>query len=164
MYRRQQESTTLELGPTLPTKDSPEFPTPSNRWPTNTFRPYDLPDIPPFPSPYDHELPHIISSVQQLQPLAPHAHSEKDTHISGCIVCGKYLQLAILNSNTTYHSSFGCEESRTLHGGVPYSSTVDHKLGVKLKTSSVPTTDFSDEKLKRTQILYNKTNKKNVMH
>ena len=32
----------------------------------------------------------------------------------------KYLPLAVLNYNTTYHSSLGCEPTRIFHGRVPY--------------------------------------------
>ena len=36
------------------------------------------------------KLPQIISVVQEFQEVALHAHSEKDMHNSGCIVCGKF--------------------------------------------------------------------------
>ena len=31
----------------------------------------------------------------------------------------KYLPLAVLNYNTTYHSSIGCEPSKVFHGRIP---------------------------------------------
>ena len=40
----------------------------------------------------------------------------------------KYLPLAVLNYNTTYHSSIGCEPSKVFHGRIPY-NVLDHKLG-----------------------------------
>ena len=40
----------------------------------------------------------------------------------------KYLPIAILNYNTTYHSSIDCEPSRVFHGRVPH-NFLDHKLG-----------------------------------
>ena len=40
----------------------------------------------------------------------------------------KYLPIAILNYNTTYHSSIDCEPSRVFHGRVP-PNILDHKLG-----------------------------------
>ena len=40
----------------------------------------------------------------------------------------KYLPLAVLNYNTTYHSSIGCEPSKLFHGRIPY-NVLDHKLG-----------------------------------
>ena len=41
----------------------------------------------------------------------------------------KYLPIAILNYNTTYHSSIDCEPSRVFHGRVPH-NILDHKLGL----------------------------------
>ena len=40
----------------------------------------------------------------------------------------KYLPIAILNYNLTYHSSIDCEPSRVFHGRVPH-NILDHKLG-----------------------------------
>ena len=73
----------------------------------------------------------------------------------------KYLPIAILNYNTTYHSSIDCEPSRVFHGRVPQ-NILDHKLGLRFIPNTTPTTDFSEELLRRTKILYDKT-KKNVM-
>ena len=61
------------------------------------------------------------------------------------------------NISHDYRKSF----SRILLGRVPHNK-LDHKIGVKQKNGLVPTTNFADESLKRTQILYN-LNKKNVM-
>ena len=73
----------------------------------------------------------------------------------------KYLPIAILNYNTTYHSSINCELSRVFHGGVPY-YILDHKLGLQFNPNAAATTDFAEELLRRTKTLYDKT-KKNVM-
>ena len=73
----------------------------------------------------------------------------------------KYLPIAILNYNTTYHSSIDCEPSRVFHGRVPH-NILDHKLGLRFKPNITPTTDFAEELFRRTKILYDKT-KKNVM-
>ena len=73
----------------------------------------------------------------------------------------KYLPIAILNYNTTYHSSIDCEPSRVFHGRVPH-NILDHKLGLRFNPNITPTTDFAEEILRRTKILYDKT-KKNVM-
>ena len=73
----------------------------------------------------------------------------------------KYLPIAILNYNTTYHSSIDCEPSRVFHGRVPH-NILDHKPGLHFKPNITPTTDFAEELLRRTKILYDKT-KKNVM-
>ena len=73
----------------------------------------------------------------------------------------KYLPIAILNYNTTYHSSIDCEPSRVFYSRVPH-NILDHKLGLRFNPNTAPTTDFADELLRRTKILYDKT-KKNAM-
>ena len=73
----------------------------------------------------------------------------------------KYLPIAILNYNNTYHSSIDCEPSRVFHGRVPH-NILDHKHGLRFNANIAPTTDFPDELFRRTTILYDKT-KKNVM-
>ena len=73
----------------------------------------------------------------------------------------KYLPLAVLNYNTTYHSSLGCELSRIFHGRIPY-NILDHRLGLNPNPKILPTSDFEEEFQKRTQILIDKT-KKNIM-
>ena len=73
----------------------------------------------------------------------------------------KYLPLAVLNYNTTYHSSIGCEPSKVFHGRIPF-NVLDHKLGNNPNKNFVPTTEFADEIQQRTQILIYQT-KKNIM-
>ena len=73
----------------------------------------------------------------------------------------KYLPIAILNYNTTYHSSIDCEPSRVFQGRVPQ-NILDDKLGLRFNPNTTPTTDFAEELLRRTKILHDKT-KKNVM-
>ena len=73
----------------------------------------------------------------------------------------KYLPLAVLNYNTTYHSSIGCEPSKVFHGRIPY-NVLDHKLGNNPNKNFMPTTEFAEEVQQRTQILIDQT-KKNIM-
>ena len=73
----------------------------------------------------------------------------------------KYLPLAVLNYNTTYHSSIGCEPSKVFHGRIPY-NVLDHKLGNNPNEDFLPTTEFAEELQQRTQILIDKT-KHNIM-
>ena len=73
----------------------------------------------------------------------------------------KYLPLAVLNYNTTYHSSIGCEPSKVFHGRIPF-NVLDHKLGNNPNKNFMPTTDFAEEVQQRTQILIDQT-KKNIM-
>ena len=73
----------------------------------------------------------------------------------------KYLPIAILNYNTTYHSIIDFEPSRRIHGRVTH-NILDHKLGLRFNPNIAPSTDFAEELLRRSKILYDKT-KKNVM-
>ena len=73
----------------------------------------------------------------------------------------KYLPLAVLNHNTTYHSSIGCEPSEVFHGRIPF-NVLDHKLGNNPNKNFFPTTEFAEEVQQRTQILIDQT-KKNIM-
>ena len=73
----------------------------------------------------------------------------------------KYLPFAVLNYNTTYHATLGCELSRIFNGRIPY-NILDHKLGLNPNPKVLPTTDFADEFQRRTQILLDST-KKNIM-
>ena len=42
----------------------------------------------------------------------------------------KYVQIAVMNYNTSYHESLGCEPTTVFHGRIPY-SILDIKLGLK---------------------------------
>ena len=72
-----------------------------------------------------------------------------------------YLPLAVLNYNTTYHSSISCEPSKVFHGRIPY-NVLDHKLGNNPNKYFVPTTEFAEDLQQRTQIPINQT-KKNIV-
>ena len=72
----------------------------------------------------------------------------------------KYLPLVVLNYNTTYHSSIGCEPSKVFHGRFPY-NFLDHKLGNNPYKNFLPTTEFAEVVQQRTQILIDQT-KKNI--
>ena len=73
----------------------------------------------------------------------------------------KYLPLAVLNYNTTYHATLGCEPSRIFHGRIPYNK-LDHKLCLNPNPKVLPSRDVADEFQRCTQILIDST-KKNIM-
>ena len=73
----------------------------------------------------------------------------------------KYLPLAVLNHNTSYHASIGCEPTRVFNGRIPY-NILDHKLGNNPNEQINPTTEFAEEIQNRTKILIDKT-KQNIM-
>ena len=70
----------------------------------------------------------------------------------------KYLPIAILNYNTTYHSSIDCEPSQVFHGRVPH-NILDHKLGLRFNPNAAPTTDFAEKLLRRTKYYMTKPRK-----
>ena len=73
----------------------------------------------------------------------------------------KYLPLAVLNHNTSYHASIGCEPTRVFHGRIPY-NILDQKLGNNPNERISPTTETAEEIQNRTKILIDKT-KQNIM-
>ena len=73
----------------------------------------------------------------------------------------KYLPLAVLNHNTSYHASIGSEPTRVFHGRIPYND-LDHKLGNNPNEQINPTTEFAEKIQNRTKILIDKT-KQNIM-
>ena len=73
----------------------------------------------------------------------------------------KYLPLAALTYNTTYHSSIGCEPSKVFHGRIPY-NVLDHKLGNNPNKDFLPTTEFSEELQQRTKVLIDKMKHNNM--
>ena len=73
----------------------------------------------------------------------------------------KYLPLAVLNHNTSYHDSIGCEPTRVFHGRIPF-NILDHKLGNNPNEQINPTTEIAEEIQNRTKILIDKT-KQNIM-
>ena len=66
------------------------------------------------------------------------------------------MPLAVLNHNTSYHASIGCEPTRVFHGRIPY-NILDHKLGNNPNEQVNPTTEFAEEIQNRTKILIDKT-------
>ena len=61
----------------------------------------------------------------------------------------KDLPIAMLNYNTTYHSSIDCEQSRVFHGRIPR-NVLDHKLRLRFNPNAAPTTACAEEFFRRT--------------
>ena len=49
----------------------------------------------------------------------------------------KHISIAVLNYNTSYNSSIGCEPSRVFHGHIPY-NILDLKMGIRPHKTSYP--------------------------
>ena len=50
----------------------------------------------------------------------------------------KYINIAVLNYNTSYHTSIGSEPSRVFHGRIPY-NVLDIKMGIRPQQQPIPT-------------------------
>ena len=68
----------------------------------------------------------------------------------------KFLPLAVLNHNTTYHASLSCEPSRVFHGRIPH-NILDYKLGYNPNPKYLPQTDVAEEVQRRMKILLDQT-------
>ena len=58
----------------------------------------------------------------------------------------KYVSIAVLHYNTSYHKSIGCEPSRVFHGRIPY-NILDLKLGIRLQQQPIPTSQIAQNVL-----------------
>ena len=65
----------------------------------------------------------------------------------------KYVHIAVLNHNTSYHSSIGCEPSRVFHGRIPY-NVLDLKLGIRPQRENDPNTDVAQDVLEQTKLIH----------
>ena len=65
----------------------------------------------------------------------------------------KYINIALLNYNTSYHKGIGCEPSRVFHGRNPY-NVLDFKLGSRPQQQPIPTSQIAQEVLEQTEMIY----------
>ena len=65
----------------------------------------------------------------------------------------KYINIAVLNYNTSYHTSIGCEPSRVFHGRIPY-NVLDLKLGIRPQQQPIPTSPIAQEVLEKTEMIH----------
>ena len=73
----------------------------------------------------------------------------------------KYVNLTVLNYNTSYHTSIGCEPSRVFNGRVQY-NVVDLKMGIRPQKLPTPKSNFAEDVLKQTEMISNDV-RKNTM-
>ena len=74
----------------------------------------------------------------------------------------KYVQIAVMNYNTSYHESLGCEPTTVFHGRIPY-NILDIKLGLEPEWKKDANEDLTDEL--QTQITeIHQSAKDNLMH
>ena len=65
----------------------------------------------------------------------------------------KYFYIAVLNYNTSYHTSIGCEPSRVFHGRIPY-NVLDLKLGIRPQQQTILTSQIAQEFLEQTELIH----------
>ena len=65
----------------------------------------------------------------------------------------EYVSIAVLNYNTSYHTSIGCEPSRAFHGRIPY-NILDLKLGICPKQAPTPTSQIAQDVLRNAERAY----------
>ena len=112
------------------------------------------------------ELKHATMKHAQTIGLLERTHASVKTHLKAATGeirnnWHKNLPLAVLNHNTTYHASLGCEPSRVFHGRIPH-NILDYKLGYNPNPRYQPQSDVAEEIQKRMKILLDQT-KKNIM-
>ena len=65
----------------------------------------------------------------------------------------KYISIAVLNYNTSYHSSIGGEPSRVFHGRIPY-NILDLKMGIRPQKYLSPNSEIAQDVLEQTEAIF----------
>ena len=65
----------------------------------------------------------------------------------------KYVSIAVLHYNTSYHKSIGCEPSRVFHDRIPY-NILDLKLGIRPQQQPIPTSQIAQDVLDQTEMIH----------
>ena len=73
----------------------------------------------------------------------------------------KYVSIAVLNYNTSYHASIGRELSRIFHGRIPY-KILDLKKGIRPQRIPSPDSQISEDVLEQTETIFQDV-RKNAM-
>ena len=73
----------------------------------------------------------------------------------------KYVSIAVLNYNTSYHASIGCEPSRVFHGRIPY-NILDLKMGIRRQKIPPPDSQIAQDVLEQTETIFRDV-RKNAM-
>ena len=65
----------------------------------------------------------------------------------------KYVSIAVLNYNTSYHTSIGCESSRVFHGRFPY-NILDLKMGIRPQKNPSLNSKIAQDLLQQTEMIF----------
>ena len=112
------------------------------------------------------ELKHATTKHAQTIGLLERTHASVKAHLKAATGefrnnWHKFLPLAVLNHNTTYHATLGCEPTRVFHGRIPH-NILDFKLGYNPNPRFQPQTEVAEEVQRRIALLHDQT-KKNIM-
>ena len=70
----------------------------------------------------------------------------------------KYVSIAVLNYNTSYHASIGCEPSRVFHGRIPY-NIFDIKMGIRPQKIPPPDSQIAQDVPEQTETFFQDVHK-----
>ena len=73
----------------------------------------------------------------------------------------KYINFAVLNYNTPYHTSIGSEPSRIFHGRIPL-NVLDLKIRIRPEQQFFPTSQIAQDVLEQTEMIHQDV-RKNTM-
>ena len=73
----------------------------------------------------------------------------------------KYVSIAVLNYNTSFHASIVCEPSRVFHGRIPY-NIFDLKMGIRPHKMPSPDSQIAQDVLEQTETIFQDV-RKNAM-
>ena len=112
------------------------------------------------------ELKHATTKHARTIGLLKRTHASVKAHLKAATGefrknWHKFLPLAVLNHNTTYHATLGCEPTRVFHGRIPH-NILDFKLGYNPNPRLQPQTEIAEEVQRRIASLHDQT-KKNIM-
>ena len=64
-----------------------------------------------------------------------------------------YVSISVLNYNTSYHASIGCEPSRVIHGLIPYDK-LDLKMGIRPQKNPSSDSQIAQDVLGQTEKIF----------
>ena len=70
----------------------------------------------------------------------------------------RYVNIAVLIFNTSYHTSIGCEPSRVFHGRVLY-NVLDSKTGIRPPRIPATNSQIAENNLKQTEMIFHYVHK-----
>ena len=103
-------------------------------------------------------LKHATTKHSQIIGLLERSHASIKQSLKietgeGRSLWHKYVSIAVLNYNTSYHASVGCKLSRVFHGRIPY-NVLDLKTGFRPQKIPFPDTQIAQDLLEQTEMIF----------